>query len=113
MSNLLTEKDKQNFLKERKTRILNVFFLIFSVVFWCCVVALFPKMLIIYNDYKGVKNDLEKIVSNPASVDYKNLENLVSITKKQIDSAGNVLKNRPQLSKIIPEVVSEKSKESL
>lgn len=110
MTNLLTEKDIKNFSKEKRTRILNVFFIVFSLAFWGCVIALSPKAFLIYSDYQDIKSKLSDLKNNPASVDYKKLEEVASSTKRHIEFAKNALEKRPDISKILPEVLVGKPK---
>ncbi len=108
MVNLLTEKDRIGLKKERKFRVINIALIIFSLSFGACVIALAPRMFLVFIEHRGVSKQLDDLKNKPASIDYKNLESSVSLTKKQIDSAKKNLEGRSYLSKILPELLNGK-----
>lgn len=110
MSNLLTEKDLIGLKKEKKARLINVALIFFSFSFWICAFALSPRAYVIFTDYQKLKMDLDKTKTNPASVSFINLQQTVASTKKQLDSAEQVLKSRPYFSKILPQLLNDKPK---
>jgi Tfp pilus assembly protein PilN len=110
MSNLLTEKDLIGLKKEKKARLINVALIFFSFSFWICAFALSPRAYVILTDYQKLKTDLAKTKTNPAAISFINLQQTVASTKKQMDSAQTVLKNRPYFSKILPQLLNDKPK---
>jgi hypothetical protein len=110
MTNLLTEKDKLNLKRERRARLINVALIFFSGAFWICSVALAPKAFLVFSEYQKLEADLSAMKSNPEAVSFLNLQKVVSLTKKQIDSADVILNTRPYISKILPGLLADKPK---